>query len=115
MISRDSPEDNRAKVKEHGLTFPIMLQKQWEVSRDYAMFATPVGYLIDEAGIIIADLAIGVDGVADLMKRAKAILRDKANQANGGLFKRPLSGFRALWRTPPQNATSATTNTTVMT
>ena len=31
-----------------------MLQKQWEVSLQYAMFATPIGYLIDEQGILPA-------------------------------------------------------------
>ena len=40
MISRGEPKENRAKVKEHGLTFPIMLQRQWEISQRYAMFAT---------------------------------------------------------------------------
>jgi hypothetical protein len=33
MISRGEPEDNRAKVKEHRLTFPAVLQQQWEISR----------------------------------------------------------------------------------
>ena len=35
-----------------GLTFPIVLQKQWEVSLKYGMFATPIGYLIDERGVL---------------------------------------------------------------
>src|SRR5258705_5132388 len=46
MISRGEPQENRAKVKEHGLAFPIALQRQWEISRRYAMFATPIAYLI---------------------------------------------------------------------
>src|SRR5262249_55323786 len=50
MISKGEPKENRAKVKEHGLTFPIVLQQQWEVSRRYAMFATPIAYLVDQAG-----------------------------------------------------------------
>jgi len=52
MISKDEPGENRAKVKEHGLTFPVVLQQQWEISRRYAMFATPVACLINEAGAI---------------------------------------------------------------
>ena len=68
MVSRESVEENRAKVKEHGLTFPVLLQKQWEVSRAYAYFATPVAYLIDETGNIAADVAVGVDAILDLMK-----------------------------------------------
>lgn len=42
MISKGEPKENRVKVKEHGLTFTIVLQQQWEISRRYAMFATPV-------------------------------------------------------------------------
>jgi peroxiredoxin len=43
MITRGGREENRQKVREHGLTFPIVLQKQWEISRKYALFASPVG------------------------------------------------------------------------
>jgi peroxiredoxin len=70
MISRGEPKDNRAKVKEHGLTFPILLQRQWEISRLYAMFATPVAYLIDATGVIAADVAVGSDAIVELMSRA---------------------------------------------
>ena len=70
MISKGEPKENRAKAKEHGLTFPIVLQQQWEISRRYAMFATPVAYLIDGAGIIVKDVAVGVDGIQALMKEA---------------------------------------------
>jgi hypothetical protein len=92
MISRESQDENSAKVKEHGLTFPVVLQKQWEVSRDYAYFATPVAYLIDEAGTIAADVAVGVDGVVDLMMRVEWMFRRKANAANQGRLKR-LAGW----------------------
>jgi hypothetical protein len=70
MISKGEPKENRAKVKEHGLTFPIVLQQQWEISRRYAMFATPVAYLIDGAGIIAKDAAVGVEGIQSLMAEA---------------------------------------------
>ncbi len=68
MISRGEPKENRAKVQEHRLTFPIILQQQWEISRLYAMFATPIAYLVDENGIIARDVAIGVDPILSLMK-----------------------------------------------
>lgn len=68
MISKGGPKENRAKVKEHGLTFPVVLQQQWEISRRYAMFATPVAYLIDEAGIITRDVALGVEPILELAK-----------------------------------------------
>src|SRR5262249_50652860 len=44
MISRGDPDANRAKVAEHGLTFPVVLQQKWDVSREYGMFATPIAY-----------------------------------------------------------------------
>src|SRR5262249_27380519 len=40
MVSRGDLEENRKKAAEHGLTFPVVLQRQWEISRLYAMFAT---------------------------------------------------------------------------
>jgi len=67
MISRGEPKENRAKVKEHGLTFPIVLQQQWEISRKYAMFATPIAYLINEQGGIAADVAVGVEPILALL------------------------------------------------
>jgi peroxiredoxin len=67
MISRKDVELNRQKIAAHGLTFPVALQQGWEVSRLYAMFATPVGYLIDEQGVIAADVAVGADAIPDLV------------------------------------------------
>ena len=68
MISKGEIGENGTKVKEHGLTFPIVLQQQWEISRRYAMFATPIAYLIDEAGIIAAEVAVGVEAIRGLMQ-----------------------------------------------
>jgi peroxiredoxin len=67
MVSRGEAEANRAKAAQHGLTFPIVLQQQWEVSKEYAKFATPIGYLIDEAGIIAKEIAIGVEPILALL------------------------------------------------
>jgi len=71
MISKGEPRENRAKVKEHGLTFPVVLQQQWEISRRYAMFATPIAYLIDEAGVVLNDVAVGNDAILELMTQMK--------------------------------------------
>jgi peroxiredoxin len=81
MISRREPKENRAKVKEHGLTFAVVLQQQWEISRLYGMFATPVGYLIDEAGIIVNDAAVGAEAIQALMLQAK----DSAHEPEAAL------------------------------
>jgi peroxiredoxin len=67
LVSRGEPEANRAKVRELGLTFPVALQKHWEVSRQYALFATPVAYLIDEKGVIIHDPAVGIEPVLQMV------------------------------------------------
>ena len=69
MVSRREAEANRAKAAEHGLTFPVVLQKSWEVSRRYAMFSTPIGYLIDEQGVIVKDVASGVEPILALAAR----------------------------------------------
>lgn len=88
IISKGEADENRDRVEEHGLTFPVVLQKQWEVSREYAMFATPVAYLIDSAGVITADVAVGVDSVLDLMTPAARLLRQSAKAARPPLLKR---------------------------
>jgi peroxiredoxin len=71
MISRGEPKESRAKAKEFGLSFPVVLQRQWEISRLYAMFATPIAYLIDESGVITHDVGIGVEPILKLMAEAK--------------------------------------------
>jgi peroxiredoxin len=67
MISRGEPNENRAKVNEDGLTFPVLLQQRWEISRLYAIFATPVAYLLDEQGVIVKDVAVGVEPIQALL------------------------------------------------
>jgi peroxiredoxin len=70
MISRREPKENRAKVKEHGWTFPVVLQQRWEISRLYAMFTTPMAYLIDEQGVVKNEVAVGVEPIRALMRSA---------------------------------------------
>ena len=72
MVTRGEGATNRAKAAEHGLTFPVVLQRQWEISREYGTFATPVGYLIDENGVIGAEIAMGVGPILALLNRASA-------------------------------------------
>jgi peroxiredoxin len=66
MVSRLDAVATRAKADSLGLRFPIVMQTQWEVSLKYAMFATPIGYLIDEQGIILKDAAVGVGPILAL-------------------------------------------------
>jgi peroxiredoxin len=67
MISRGDLEENKRKAKAFGYPFPVLLQRSWEVSKEYAMFATPIAYLIDADGIIAKDLAAGPEPILALV------------------------------------------------
>jgi peroxiredoxin len=67
MISNGEPDENRAKMKEHGLTFAVAIQQGWAISRLYGIFATPAAYLIDEEGVITRDVAVGADPIFNLL------------------------------------------------
>ncbi len=71
MVSRGTAEANKQMVSEHGLTFPLVLQHKWEISKLYAMFATPIAYLVDENGIIETGIGVGIDGILGLLARAE--------------------------------------------
>jgi peroxiredoxin len=75
VISRRDADATRAKAESLSLTYPIVMQKQWEISLKYGMFATPIGYLIDEQGVLVSDVAVGVEPIlalADEPARAAA-------------------------------------------
>jgi hypothetical protein len=61
----------RAKATSLGLSFPIVMQKQWEVSKQYGKFATPIAYLIDEQGVLLSDVAIGVEPILALAEQSQ--------------------------------------------
>jgi peroxiredoxin len=83
MVSRRDAEATRAKAAALGLSFPIVLQKQWEVSLQYAMFATPIGYLIDEQGIIVKDVAVGVEPILALADGPASAYAEAELSSNG--------------------------------
>lgn len=66
VISRRDREANVAKVAELGLTVPVVLQRSWEVSRDYGVFATPVAYVVDDRGVLASGPAVGAQAIRDL-------------------------------------------------
>jgi peroxiredoxin len=70
VISRGDAEENCAKAAALELTYPIVLQQKWEVSLKYAMFATPIGYLIDEQGILASAVAVGIEPILALAEEA---------------------------------------------
>jgi hypothetical protein len=67
MVSRGDAGANEVKRREHRLSFPIVLQRQWEISKLYAMFATPIAYLIDARGVVAAPVAKGPDAILGLL------------------------------------------------
>jgi peroxiredoxin len=73
MVSRGDVEVNRRKATQHGLVFPIVLQRQWEISRLYGMFATPAAFLIGADGNIVAEPAVGVDPILTLLSRSATL------------------------------------------
>ncbi|HKA05800.1 MAG TPA: redoxin domain-containing protein, partial [Gemmataceae bacterium] len=85
VISRRDTKATRAKAEALGLTFPIVMQRQWEVSLQYGMFATPIGYLVDERGIIVKDVAVGVEPILALAEEPATTIarRDSHIQRNG--------------------------------
>jgi peroxiredoxin len=80
LVSRGTLDENRHKLAEYGLTFPVVVQRQWEVSRAYGIFATPVGFLIDERGIIAADVAQGPEQILALCARARNLQPEEGLQ-----------------------------------
>ena len=78
MVSRGDHAANASKIAELRVTFPVVLQRQWEISRLYGMFATPIAFLVDEQGTIAAPVAIGA-------QRILALIPEKSTL--GGWFK----------------------------
>jgi peroxiredoxin len=74
MVSRGDIERNRTKVALHRLTFPVVIQEHWQLSKQYAKFETPIAYLIDEEGRISAPVALGVEAILGLASAKPAAL-----------------------------------------
>lgn len=71
MVSRGDPEANRLKATLYGYPFPVLLQRRWEVSKEYGMFATPIAFVIDARGVIEHDVAVGADAILSLAAAAR--------------------------------------------
>lgn len=67
LVCRGDAEANRRKAREEGLEFPVVVQDGWKLSKEYGIFATPVGFLIDEQGVIAKEVAKGVDDIVALV------------------------------------------------
>jgi peroxiredoxin len=83
VISRRDAEATSAKAESLGLTFPILMQRQWEVSKEYGMFATPIGYLIDDQGIVANDVAVGVAPILALADEPASVAAETEPSPSG--------------------------------
>jgi peroxiredoxin len=72
MITRGEPDAMREKSARWGVSFPVLMQRRWEVSMKFGLFMTPAGFLIDGSGLIASKAAIGAVDILAL-KRAAAI------------------------------------------
>jgi peroxiredoxin/uncharacterized membrane protein YphA (DoxX/SURF4 family) len=66
VISHGTPQANRSKMHEHGIT-RVLLQQDREVASAYQSFATPGAVLIDREGKIGSPLAQGAEAIRALV------------------------------------------------
>jgi peroxiredoxin len=71
MVGRGDSEENRKKAREHRIDFPVVLQKKWELSKQYGIFATPVAFLINEEGVIAREAAAGADAILEVVSNQR--------------------------------------------
>ncbi len=58
----------KRKAKQNRFDFPVVLQKKWELSRQYGIFTTPVAILINEEGVITREVASGPEAILELAR-----------------------------------------------
>jgi peroxiredoxin len=68
VVSRGDPDVNRQDGEYGGFGVPVLLQRGREISKQYGIFATPAGYLIDEQGVIEQDVAVGPLSILELAR-----------------------------------------------
>jgi peroxiredoxin len=66
LVGRGTAEENRAKAKQFGFQFPVVLQDKWKLSKEYGIFATPAAFLIGEDGVIAKNVAVGMEAILAL-------------------------------------------------
>ena len=81
VVSRRDAEATSAKAAALRLSYPIVMQKQWEISLLYGKFATPIAYLIDEQGVLLSDVAVGVEPILVLAEQSNPNRHDARSLA----------------------------------
>ena len=79
MVGRGDVEENCHKVKRYGIKFPVVVQEKWKLSKQYGIFATPVGFLVGKDGVIAKDVAIGPDAILALAQEKLTKEKEKSN------------------------------------
>jgi peroxiredoxin len=67
MVTRGDVDENQRKADRYRFEFPVALQDRWKLSKEFGIFAMPVAFLIDEQGVIIKNVAQGVDEILALV------------------------------------------------
>src|SRR6266446_9678453 len=103
VVSRGTPQANRSKADEHGITH-VLLQQDREVAAAYQASATPSAVLIGRDGTIGSPLAQGADAIRGLVARAVGLpvlrtvsMAASASQRNGqgaSVVPRPPTGLK---------------------
>jgi peroxiredoxin len=86
VISRGGYDVNRRKLAEAKTTLRVALQAQWEISRLYGKFSTPIGYLIDEHGRTVTEVAGGGAAILALLGNHNVAVRPDSAQADRRLM-----------------------------
>jgi len=82
MVGCGEVEENRRKAEAHGIKFPVVLQERWKLSKQYGIFATPVGFLINEEGVIAKNAGKGATEILALAREGLAVKQEKQNGPN---------------------------------
>jgi peroxiredoxin len=98
IISRGNIDAVRAEFQARPVPFPVAVQKSWEISRRYAMFATPIAYVIDEAGKIAGDVAGGPEPILILLASAQIFTLVKTIKEQRDSLLRQIKVARAAAR-----------------
>jgi peroxiredoxin len=96
LVSRGTPDENRAKLGEHG-ELRVLLQEKYEVSEAYQSYGTPGAVLIRSDGMIGSPLAMGPEAIRHLLLRTVGARADLPaalpDQLNGSPAPLPPSGL----------------------
>jgi len=71
MVTRRAPEETRIIAETHGLTFPIGVQDNWEISRKLGALAAPAACIVDPDGYLESDVLVGRQAIFNLLTRTR--------------------------------------------